>query len=103
MAVVHTAYCISNVHAPLSRLQPNAVLEAFAYKKSSPSWIAALAILARSFLPPPFPHDEASNNRCFFWPASPHFVYLTLFMGGEDELSVMMEGERLRRCAPCIR
>jgi hypothetical protein len=29
---------------------------------------------------------EATSNHCFFWPASPHFVYLNLFMGGKDEL-----------------
>jgi hypothetical protein len=79
MEVVHTAYCISNVHAPLSRLQPNAIVEAFLHEKT----------------PEVSPHVEASNNRCFFWPASPHFVYLNLFMGGEDELSVAMEEERL--------
>jgi hypothetical protein len=32
---------------------------------------------------------------CFFCPASPHFVYHILFMGGEDELSAVMEGEKL--------
>tara|TARA_R110002003_G_scaffold235_22_gene17108 strand:- start:11369 stop:11566 length:198 start_codon:yes stop_codon:yes gene_type:complete len=42
-------------------------------------------------------HLEACGDRivCFFCPASPHFVYHILFMGGEDALSAVMDGEKL--------
>ena len=48
---------------------------------------------------------ETTSNCCFFGPASPHFVYLNLFMGGEDELSTVMKVERSKDEAfgcPCI-
>lgn len=49
---------------------------------------------------------QAASRRCFFHPASPHFVYHNLFMGGKVELVEVMDGERLvdeeASACPCI-
>ena len=40
--------------------------------------------------------EATDNNHCFFCPASPHFVYHNLFMGGEDELRRDVEKGKAR-------